>query len=193
MGWTWQRAKFYKPNGSIDRKAECDALCSWTNAKTGGHCEVLKSAMVGSTWYGACKLSLPDTEPIVFAGIFLTSVCKRDYYDFGYKDMDETVGPCQCNCPKSILDLLTPTDSEWANQWRETCRANIASKKDQRNSLLNGLPIGARICLVKASGEEVILEKGYVRIRTRPVWISFSENIFYPVKFVQRSKWRICE
>lgn len=43
--------------------------------------------------------------------------------------MDETVGPRIDNCPEHILDLLTPTDQEWANEWRQRCRAKIAAHK----------------------------------------------------------------
>src|SRR3546814_12246736 len=46
---------------------------------------------------------------------------------FGYKDMDEYVGPYEDSCPRHILDLLTPTDREHALDWRARCRANLAS------------------------------------------------------------------
>jgi len=40
-------------------------------------------------------------------------VCKLDYshpqgYNFGYKNMDETMGPVERECPERILRLLTP-------------------------------------------------------------------------------------
>ena len=31
-------------------------------------------------------------------------------YIFGYKDIEELMGPHECDCPETILDLLTPTD-----------------------------------------------------------------------------------
>lgn len=37
--------------------------------------------------------------------------------------------PCEDHCPASILSLLSPTDSEYANSWRERCRKNIEAKK----------------------------------------------------------------
>jgi hypothetical protein len=58
----------------------------------------------------------------VFALVCLLGYRKNDYYNFGYKDMDETMGPCESECPQRILKLLTPTDSEWANQWRKRCQ-----------------------------------------------------------------------
>ncbi len=46
-----------------------------------------------------------------------------DGYGWGYKDMDETCGPYEVNCPKSYLERVTPTDSAYAIEWRERCRA----------------------------------------------------------------------
>ncbi len=35
------------------------------------------------------------------------------------------MGPCEAECPARILDLLTPTDKEYALDWRKRCRANL--------------------------------------------------------------------
>ena len=42
--------------------------------------------------------------------------------------LDENMGPCEADCPASILDLLSPTDNKHALDWRERCRANIARR-----------------------------------------------------------------
>src|SRR3546814_19605923 len=55
----------------------------------------------------------------------------KDGYIFGYKDMDETMGPCEADCPARILDLLTPTDKEYAREWRARCCANLARRARQ--------------------------------------------------------------
>jgi hypothetical protein len=49
----------------------------------------------------------------------------KEGFIFGYKDMDESMGPYVTDCPASILDLLTPTDSAYANEWREKCRRRL--------------------------------------------------------------------
>jgi hypothetical protein len=54
---------------------------------------------------------------------------KKDYHNFGYKDMDESAGPYQAECPERILKLLTPTTSQYAQQWRDACWAKITAKK----------------------------------------------------------------
>lgn len=35
------------------------------------------------------------------------------------------MGPYEDDCPRSILDLLSPTDNEYANAWRARCRARL--------------------------------------------------------------------
>lgn len=119
MGWTEYHATYYK-NGKVDRKAECDNL--WAK-----ECKVLKSAMKGKIYY--CALQTPDGD--VIGQVVITSGTNRrdPYFNFGYKAMSETCGPCYYDCPKSILDLLTPTDSEWANKWRQKCYANANKKR----------------------------------------------------------------
>ena len=133
MGWTFYDSFYYKPNGEVDRKAEID------NGFDAGY-TVLKSSMVGSTYYAAIK---KDKTGEVFAYIALTSSDKKRGYNFGYKSMDETCGPVECQCPQSILKLLTPTDSEWANQWRERCRMYHQHKKSP--TAFSNLPIGTVI------------------------------------------------
>jgi hypothetical protein len=45
-----------------------------------------------------------------------------------YKFRWDAEGPTAEECPVRILDQLSPTDDEWANEWRDRCRV-IASRK----------------------------------------------------------------
>lgn len=131
MGWTSYHATFYK-KGRVDRKAEMDTYFKGedtVNKKY--HYKTLKSAMVGSTYYAAIeKINNETKEREVFALICLTSVDMSDYFNFSYKDMDETMGPNERKCPIGILNLLTPTDSQWANEWRNDCRKYHEKKNE---------------------------------------------------------------
>lgn len=156
MGWTFYHATHYK-NGQIDRKAECDAY--WEEGLNRGHFKVVKSAMHGRVYYAAVKKlvkssgmaedgkfiyeSIPENEQKTVAIIFLTSTKTKDYYNFGYKDMDETMMPYYYDCPKSVLDVLSPTDDDSANEWRKYCRERIEKAKDGKS--LSKLPIGSII------------------------------------------------
>lgn len=57
-----------------------------------------------------------------------------------YKDMDETMGPAESECPNRILDLLTPTEHEYAQEWRARCRRHNARIAAAR-SLKDGVKI----------------------------------------------------
>ena len=150
MGWTSYHAHFYK-KGLVDRKAEIDAM--W-DCDSSGKFTVLKSAMRGSTYYGAIKQK--ETKE-VFAVVFLTSVNMKEYFNFSYKDMDESCGPYKCDCPKGILDLLTPTNNEYANIWRKRCYENIKAKKNP--NALNNLPVGSVIKFKTIDGNEAVAYK----------------------------------
>lgn len=194
MGWTSYHATHYK-NGKIDKKAECDSY--FASEFGSGYYEVVKSAMVGSVYYAAIKElkryagknengesvynPIPRNEQRTFAAVFLTSINMRDYFNFSYKDMDETVGPYEANCPKGILNALSPTDNEFALAWRARCFANIDKKKDQRG--LNNLPVGTVICVKLPfdskyfnKGDEVRLEKVEGWGRRRPFWYDSFSN-----------------
>lgn len=153
MGWTFSHATEYK-NGRVDRKAECDKVInSQTETRTD---TVLKSVMKGTTYYAAVETIKNGTRE-VWAAVFLTSSDKKDpYWNFGYKDMDETMGPYKYDCPARILDLLTPTDNAAANYWRNECRRQAEIKKDDT---LNKLPIGAMVKWTNCDGDEMILVK----------------------------------
>lgn len=129
MGWTSYPATHYTKSGAIDRKAECRKYLAWPERH-----ELVADAMVGSTYYAAVR-DLRDGS--VFAIVALTSI---EWGEFGIKEMDEDMGPCAYDCPARILDKLSPTDSEFANAWRERCRANAVKKAG-----FKALPTGARM------------------------------------------------
>jgi hypothetical protein len=57
---------------------------------------------------------------------------KRDRC-YGHKDMSEDCGPCYYDCPLGFLDMVTPSDSTFAEGWREKVREHHASKAERRH------------------------------------------------------------
>jgi hypothetical protein len=135
MGWTTcYNATHYKKDGSVDRRMECDDLLTYEVKDANGvvtkRSHVVKSAMVGKVYYAAVQFDRTDgTPPEVWAAVFDTCGKWKDGTIWGYKDMDETVGPYFYDCPESILNLLTPTKYETAQAWRDKCREHLAQKK----------------------------------------------------------------
>jgi len=95
--------------------------------------KVLRSALVRMrTYYAALEYARATTgEHSVVGIVCLVRYNPRDSegYIFGYKDMEESMGPCEAECPESILDLLTPTDKPYAIEWRARCRENAAARR----------------------------------------------------------------
>lgn len=122
MGWSF----YSKPRHQTLRE-HLDGECTWENES--GKRTVLKSAMVGSTYYAAVQHVHPDGKVEVWAAVILTKRDRDPVYNLGVKHMDETAGPYECKCPMGILKLLTPPLNDYAAQWREKCRAYAARVK----------------------------------------------------------------
>lgn len=117
MGWTY----FQKPNNITEWFKD---HLTWESDKIKNTC--IKTAIKFKEAYAAIESINKETgERYVWGAAFMLNYTREAYYNFGYKDMDETCGPNIANCPASILDLLTPTDNEYANKWREECRRRI--------------------------------------------------------------------
>jgi len=117
--------------------------CRMSNETDDHKNTILKSAFVGSIWYAAVELKRPENAIRVVAFIFLTRSYRNG--EFGYKDMDETVGPCEVNCPMSIMKLLTPLvgDESYASEWRKNVYDYHAAQKLTRGKEAGA--IGKRI------------------------------------------------
>jgi len=91
---------------------------------------------------------LDMTTRKVVAFVFLLDYrTSESGHDTGYKDMDESMGPCESECPERILRLLTPTSHEYALAWRKRCREIIAKRKSfrlQKDGIIATKPISFR-------------------------------------------------
>jgi hypothetical protein len=88
---------------------------------------IVSGAVVGSTAYLAVTHE-HEGQPVVLGVVVLTQRRRNDFYNFGYKVVDETMGPYEAQCPKRILDLLTDPLNDYAAEWRDRCRENLAAK-----------------------------------------------------------------
>lgn len=176
MGWTSTHAFNYYKDGSINRKAECDTIFDR------GDYTIVKSAVKGSTYYAALKNK--NTQEIS-GMVCLTRTSTVDHFNFTYKEIWEDMGPGESNCPKSILDMLTPTQNQYANEWRQRCRNNLSKPNPQK------LKIGTKIKFKTPSGTEYVLQKKAPSYGLkRNWWQVITENgnaiglMKYPVKYL---------
>ena len=171
MGWTYYTAKNY--NGEkVDRKKECDNLLNKN------YCTLLKSAMVGSTWYGAVKINETGT---VNGTVMLTKTSGKGVYNFGYKDLSENSCPLEAKCPLGILKLLTPTDNDYANEWRNNCYKYHEEKKTKisTSKVKDGQSVRFTTVLnsnVFKTGEEMTVTK--IRVNGKVKWLYIDHEKF---------------
>jgi hypothetical protein len=180
MGWD------YGPKPA-SVKDYMNSLYTWETENK--KCRVLKSAIVSMReYYAAVEVVEKKTgSREVVAAVALLNISRNE---LGKKTMDETCGPYSYNCPESILNLLTETDSEWAQEWRAKCRAQIAKRK-MVSALKPGTVIRFNMPLSFSNGLEVDtftvqdIKKGYF------------ETAFGTVKIKQSTlvncKWEIAE
>lgn len=139
MGWLFQ------DNPVSDVRREMKDV--FRTSSPGYSYEILDDAIASvfdgeQVYFAAVRHTSPDKAPFVFAAVILFRNNRKD--GFGYKDMDETMGPFQVNCPLRILKLLSPTDHEYANKWREGVRAYHAERRTQEGKK-RSLKVGDRI------------------------------------------------
>jgi hypothetical protein len=104
MGWTYFQAPAGKRSLEILRG-------EWPSLR------FIDAEQIGSTVYAAVSTSKAPAD--VFALVVLID---RRNGQFGYKDMDEGMGPYECQCPARILDKLSATANSYALEWRAKCR-----------------------------------------------------------------------
>jgi hypothetical protein len=125
MGWTFTHKE---PNITVKKFFEKEFNCK----NESGEWKILDCAVMGmKTAYMAMEIIPTQGERKVIGLVCLLGYRKNDWYNFGYKDMDETMGPCESECPKKILDLLTPTESSYALAWRARCLENLEKKQNR--------------------------------------------------------------
>jgi hypothetical protein len=109
----------------------------------------------------------------VFAAVILISNTKR--YGFGYKDMTESMGPCEADCPDRIMRLLS--NPGYAADWRTRVAARKTARREQRDRLAalsrNWAPASFRGGITASS-----FRLAYFRRRT-PVFEALDRPGFY--------------
>jgi len=129
MGWMI----YLRPPASI--RDEIDRICTFeTDTRSA---RPIKTCLVAKVWYVAVEVtmkagaSIPDDYQVdaqgrfVFAATFQT---RRDRDGWAYRAVEEEAGPATSRAPRSLIDLLSPTNREWANAWRARCLTNAARR-----------------------------------------------------------------
>ena len=123
MGWTYQN----RPKGMTNEEFFKENVLSKDTT-------ILASGTVNNTFYAAVQSSGKSGNPgEVWGLVAMTNWAPKDYFNFGYKVMDETEGPYQHAAPLNVLKALTPTDRKYAKGWRMRCAIHQAQRRMLRN------------------------------------------------------------
>lgn len=94
----------------------------------------LDSAVKANVFYGVFESRITGKKMMAVMPI------SRYQGETALKMQDEEMGPYDTQCPDRLLDMLDPTDNDYANEWREKCRAYNA-KIAQAKSIKAGTTI----------------------------------------------------
>lgn len=161
MGWD-----YHHEVAPYDRRAIC-------RSNIGNGYEVVKDAVVGTTYYAAVK---SPRDGSIGAVIILTKIDRNGYCNFGMKFMDEEMAPFARNCPRSVLDVLSPTDNKYSIEWRQGCLDNLASKKD---TTLKDAPVGTKMKVTLKNGEVRTVVKMAPEYQFKTWWLLVEGTITY--------------
>lgn len=125
MGWMFVR----KPKGESLLEFFRNEFDTKSPAPGGPVGRVLDCAANLHEAYIAYEQTWPDGRREVRAIVCELMYRPNDHCNFGYKDVDEEMGPIHANCPERILRLLTPTENENARQWRQECWENLRVRR----------------------------------------------------------------
>ena len=144
---------------------------------------VIGSALVGSTIYLAVKY---DSESLhcVYGAVILTAY-NKNRREFLTKGMSESMVPCSYDCPKRILDMLTPAEDECAKEWRRMCKEH---RGKNRADALTKCEIGT---LVKRKDNGVVLEA--YKHRKRKVFVDWNTRKYNTAQQLRKIGYEIME
>lgn len=83
--------------------------------------------------------------------ISLSLIAKERNGGWGYKGISEDMGPCEVNCPLSLLAMCSAPVDKYATNWREKVRAYHAKRKAKPTPVVG--------MVIKSAGHEYRLEQ----------------------------------
>jgi hypothetical protein len=151
MGWT------FMPSRGRDAIEIIRSALEWENDIFTD--KVIDHAVIGTTVYLlVCRTPKAARKPSTtyvndadgsfrWLAVVLTRKA-RDAYDFGYKDLEESMGPVEARCPRRLIDGASPlrhpdpaADGNYAARWRQKCLDQATAKTRRKAELVHGATI----------------------------------------------------
>lgn len=126
MGWTFT----HREKGVSHEKFFQDEFCRETEH---GRWEILAShGLRERVWLLMQRTAKATSETHTFVCCCYIQWAHNDHYNFGYKDVDESMGPCDHDCPVAWLDRLSAPVNDYSREWREKVREFAARSQDRK-------------------------------------------------------------
>ncbi len=144
MGWTFTMDK--------DKAGMVEELLAGAR-RPGNH--LVAHRVIGNTLWTVEDLEQSEGRRLKVIGCY--RLAKEKGYGWGYKAMDEGMGPCYYDVPLKFLELQPNPLNRYSEEWRAKVVAYHASKTAQRE-LARNIVAGCRITLKPEYGKGMTLE-----------------------------------
>ena len=147
--------------------------------------KVIDTALRGSVIYCAVRYTGPNATETF--GLVILTAYNQFRREFLTKTVTESMGPCEAECPKRILNKLSPTANETANDWRRRCYAIVSKRTAGKHDPLVRMTPGDKLRL--NSQEKQILQ-AYI-YHGRKVFVNWFTNRYYTPSQVRKIGYEI--
>ena len=112
----------------------------------GGNCDVIDHSLRGNNLWMLCKRKDDGFRFIVLCRLQYCRGSGPYGRDWGYKDIDESMGPFYYDCPERLLAQSDDT-SDYGTAWRRNCR-EMRNRRASRKAFIESLQKGDKfMCL----------------------------------------------
>jgi hypothetical protein len=84
-----------------------------------------RSCVRGSVLWQRCHYTVTEDNKVIQETRYINMhMMRKDHQDncFGFKSVEETMGPYHVSCPKSYLEGLSEPSNDFSRNWRERVR-----------------------------------------------------------------------
>lgn len=85
-------------------------------------------------------------------------LCEKHEREWGYKDMDETMGPCYYDCPMTLIQQAGPTPHVTAQTWRESVK-EFHARRARKLLVGNKIRMWGKDYTVVSAGHKKIIRR----------------------------------
>jgi len=144
-----------------------DELVQHLLRQQGGNCDVVKHSLVGNNLWMLMQRKVDGLKFVLLCKLaFHRGSGGGDRDAWGYKDIDESCGPCEVNCPLYLINEASPVPEglKYAAEWRESVRAYHANKRIGPK-FVRGLKVGDKF----QYGDKVVEFAGWMKRGRRQI------------------------